>query len=361
MASLGNMVLALIGVFMSLCSWQLAAVNAFAPPSSNIDTKSIRSQSYAPLGASVYYPDDWDSGSNGYEETSSNDIFGGFGSGISTPFDEAFLQIATQLSSDPAVTSTLAKLASAFSPPGFDIDLGNINDVRCHAVDGRHLEIEAVVCDDLQCSSLLVPVDFPEECSVEGHVSECILRNVHHLDATGERILQEKQQVFEEESDARRAFEALQSLDSEYLAPHASEGGSLPYWWVPALASEDEQECELLQQLLNGDDLQEMMRGLASHVLYLHGPPMNADGSLSQDFGEGSVVRSVHVKAVGPAGLVLRVQYSVGGKTWEDVGGLNNEAVMDLPVKFEDMDANYVSGRRSIREEVLMMVSSVNA
>jgi hypothetical protein len=51
------------------------------------------------------------------------------------------------------MTSTFARLASAFSPPGFAIDIANVNDVRCLSVDDRHVEIEAVVCDDLECSS----------------------------------------------------------------------------------------------------------------------------------------------------------------------------------------------------------------
>ena len=213
------------------------------------------------------------------------------------------------------------------------------------------MEIEAVVCDAMECSALLVPVDFPEECDVneQGGLTECILRNVNYLDATGEHLLRERENIFAQEGEAQLALEVLQSLDSEYLKsstpPFVS---SLPEWWVPPNSAEDSTECDLIQNLLNGDDFQDMMRGLAMRAHF---------------FGEGSMVRSVRVKAVGPVGMVLKVQFSIEGRSWLDSGGLNNEDVMDVPIKFDEMSTGFGHGHygeRSIREQVLMIVSSVN-
>lgn len=334
------------------------AVEAFAPPPISAAgprhhrPNHQQQRDSAPLGASVYYPDG--SVENDYYEDSPSpqDVFG-FSSttiGIGGVVPDLFGRIADHLSSDPAVTSTLARLASAFSPPGFAIDIANVNDVRCLSVDDRHVEIEAVVCDDLECSSLLVPVDFPEACNLDAEGLEaCVLRNLHNLEARGSEVLQDREGVFAEEDEALRAFEALQSLESEYLSGPSSSGGALPYWWEPALSSEDVVECDLLEQLLNGDDFNDVMRGLAEHAI-LH------EGSVDLT---GRAIRSAWVKALGPAGMVLKVQLSIGGRTYHDDGGLNNEAVVDVPVRFDEMLPSGGAGR-SIREEVLSIVSFVS-
>lgn len=326
----------------------LNAASAFAPTNPN------RAQhSRQPRGASIYYPDDNGGCSyyeHGYEASSStsDDIFS-FASAWESTF---FGQLANQLSSDPTNTHTLAKIASAFSPPGFAIDLSHVNNVRCHSVDNRHMEIEAVVCDDFECSSLLIPVDFPEMCDVnDTDLSGCILRNMSILDGTGQHVLQERDHVFAQEEEAQLAFEVLQSLDSEYLKSSTPFG--LPAWWGPPLSKEDETECDLIQDLLNHDeDLRDMMRGLAEQGLLF-------DADLSSEL-IGRSIQNVQVQAVGQEGMVLKVQLSLSGKTGYDEGGLNNERVLDVPVKFDDVCPAAVT-HGSVRDKVLAAVESVNA
>ena len=56
--------------------------------------------------------------------------------------------------------------------------------------------------------------------------------------------------------------------------------------------------------------------------------------------------------------MVLTVQVSVRSKTWEDVGGLNNETVVDVPIKFDEMSTGYWYGHygeRTIREQILRL------
>jgi len=329
MASSNNSILSILtGVAL------MATAVAFTPPSSATRQQQHRLTTSS-IGALIYYPDD----TNSYEDTSMTDdsIFS-FRSSSSDSTMPIFSHLASAFSSDPATTLTLAKLASAFSPPGFPIDLANVNDVRCLSVDERHLEIEAVVCDHMECSSLLVPVAFPQECSVDEGLEECILRNVNDLNTRGEHLLQEKENVFADEGEAQRAMEALSSLNSEYFTSTAA-AGSLPYWWEAPVSAYDVDECNLLQQLLNSNDFRDMMRGLAEHAL-LH--------DSEQDL-MGKTIRSVHVKAVGPAGLVMEVQLAFDG-------GFNNE-VLDAPIRFDDMCVNEGAG---IREKVLTIVSSVS-
>lgn len=323
--------------------------------------QSSSSSVAAPRRATVYYPDD-DGGGEGHhdDDATQDDVIYGFGPAHSLGYgpvsahsidDPLFGQLAGHLSSDPATTSTLARLASAFSPPGFAIDLANVNNVRCLSLDNRHIEIEAVVCDDVECSSLLVPVDFPEACELNDDdtaLQDCILRNVHNLDVTGEHVLRERERVFDEEREAHRAMDALQSLDSEYLRSAASTN-SLPYWWAPPASADDVSECDLIQQLLNGDEFQDMLKDLATSVLLF-----------SHELGEDGVVRSARITAVGPEGIVLKVQVSLNGRTYDDEGGSNNEAVIDKPIRFSEMLPSN-GETRGIREQVLMIVSSVNA
>jgi len=79
----------------------------------------------------------------------------------------------------------LARLASAFSPEQYPIELKQINSIRCASLDSKHLEIEAITCDNLDCNSLLVSVDFPNECLWDAgtpNFEDCVMKNVDVLD-----------------------------------------------------------------------------------------------------------------------------------------------------------------------------------
>lgn len=107
----------------------------------------------APLRVAIYYPDD-DGGT--YRVDEETDIFG-FSDTLSSGMSYIFDPLAAQLTSDPTITSTLARLASTYSPPGFDINLELLNEVRLQSLDNTKMEIEAVICDETECSALLVP------------------------------------------------------------------------------------------------------------------------------------------------------------------------------------------------------------
>src|SRR5210317_1128900 len=129
--------------------------------------------------ATIYYPDE--SSKDGSAATFMKQEFC-TNIDVSKELSFSSHHLADRLSRDPDNASTLARIASAFSPPGYTVDLTNINDARCLHVDNTHLEIEAVVCDNYECSSLLIPVNFPQECNVEYGLEECVLKNVEDLD-----------------------------------------------------------------------------------------------------------------------------------------------------------------------------------
>ena len=296
------------------------------------------------LRATVFYPDEGDDdyASNEFYAASTADIT----SKSSDEFIEAQLtQLADRLFSDEQV-SLLARLASAFSPPGHSIDLSNINSVRCLYVDTKHLEIEAVVCDDYECSSLLIPVDFPIECNLDDGLEDCVVNNVHSLEQQGDDLIRERKNAVANEEDIQKAYDVLQLVGGTSDS-HWQSSTKLPEWWVPPI-SQDVAECDMILNLLNQADWQNEMRRLCMHVLQ-----ESCDPGISYD----DEVQLALVKAVGPVGMVLEATVSCRGRSVYDDGGINNVALKNVSIKFgSDGD----SGGASIRDNILQVVSSIN-
>ena len=195
-----------------------------------------------------------------------------------------------------------------------------------------------MVCNDHECSSLLVPVDFPEECSLEDGMEECVINNVHNLNHQGDNLIQERMNVFAEEEEAQKAHEIFKLIsDSEYLKRRSE----LPEWWVSPTSS-DYSECSMIESLLNGADWQLEMRCLCKEML--------------QESGTDDEVQLARVKAIGSTGMILEAHVLLGGKSIDDYGGMNNIAIVDVPIKFPS--ERY--GDASIRDHVLNIVSSVS-
>lgn len=312
---------------------------AFITPSHKVRTQHGLS---APLKARIYYPDDYveEDFAEFIDQASYNinsDIFN----------DAPLSQLADRLFRDPDNASLLARLASAYSPPGYSIDLPNISNVRCLCVDTKHLEIEAVVCDNYECSSLLVPVDFPKECDWDG-LEECVLKNVQSLNKQGDDLIQERMHEFADEEEAQKAFDVFKLVGvSDYLKPSPTH---LPDWWVPPTSSEEVSECDMIERVLNGADWQLEMRGLCKHVLLQE----SGDAGVSS---EDEVQRAL-VKAIGPAGMVIEAHVSRGEKSVYDFGGLDDSAILYVPIKFP---LQSMGGNASIRDHVLGIFSSANA
>mmetsp|Transcript_19274 Transcript_19274/g.30156 ORF Transcript_19274/g.30156 Transcript_19274/m.30156 type:complete len:331 (+) Transcript_19274:145-1137(+) len=304
-------------------------ITAFSTPSHKIRTHHAPS---APLRAIIYYPDDFDFNEDldSYLEQAV-DINSELLNGIQHS------ELADRLFSEPEKASVLARLASAYSPEEYSIELSNINDVRCSYVDTKHLEIEAVVCDNYECSTILVPVDFPKKCDLDSGLTECVLNNLENLDNQGADHIQARMNYFADEEEFKKAYDVFKLIGgTDYLK---SSPTKLPEWWVPPTSSEDVSECDMIEKLLNEADWQLEMRGLCKQVL-------------NEAVNDGDEIKLALVKAVGPAGMVLEAQNWRRGKSVYDDGGMSNIDILDVHVKF-------ASGSASIKDRVLRVFSSV--
>ena len=197
--------------------------------------------------------------------------------------------------------------------------------MRLQKLDSSSISIETIICEANECAALLVPVTFAEECMLDDALRECVLQNMQALDTEGDDIREEKENIFEEEKEAQKAFNVLQSFDVDELKTGLS---TLPEWWVYPTSAGDISECELIEELLNGNDFQSVLRSLASYML----PSERRLGAVS-------------VKLVGARGMLLKVELKQGN-------------TIDVPVKYSEHTGH--DGSRSIREQVLLVVSSMS-
>ena len=231
--------------------------------------------------------------------------------------------------------ATLAHLASAYSPEGHAIDLKHINSVRCASLDEKHLEIEAILCDDIGCNSLLVPVDYPNECLLNENSSdtsdsssfeECVVTNVHSLDVDVQTKLFNKKQT---DTDAESVYKTL-----ELAARLMKDASAFSAWWEIELCGsewwtfpetdDDVTECQLLKDLLNGDDMLDVRMDLARQTLNTF-----------------AAIHHVEVMEIGQLGMILKIVFVMVES------GIVEEF---LPMQFAQTDG-------SIRTKVLSSLS----
>jgi hypothetical protein len=189
-----------------------------------------------------------------------------------------------------------------------------------------------VLCDDLECNSLLVPVDFPKECLVgddgDGDslaIEDCVIENIDALEREGEAILVSQVRESEDLQDGMR-YETLESAKA-FLRDAPLD---FPDWWVPPNKKEDS-ECELLAELLNEEDMLDERTRLACRACM---------------FLPNEDIKLVKVQVVGPAGLLLKVEVDPCGE--RDEGTITEK---EVSIKFP--------GAGSVREKMLELLSSV--
>ena len=227
--------------------------------------------------------------------------------------------------------TTLAHLASAFSPVDYPVNLERIDSIRCVSIDNKHLEVEATLCDDIECNSLLIPVNFPNECLLDGEydtkaLNECIMTNVDELDREAENKL-----FHEAVSEDRRAEQVYETLQS---ATRLLEDAPavFPDWWVAPNTKEDVSESKLLKDLLNEEDMTDARIDLIRH---------------HHNLTDDTVVLWAKVMVVAPRGLILKFHTSVSGSEYGSV------AKDSLIIKF-------CKGNCTIREKVLQLLATTN-
>jgi hypothetical protein len=110
--------------------------------------------------------------------------------------------------------AALARLAVAYSPVDRTINIKNINQVKLLNLSDTHIDIEALVCDDVACVSLAVPVSFPSNCSDKSRnhteFEHCVIDNLGELDRLAtqaiDKMLEAEQQEAMEIESFRNMF-----------------------------------------------------------------------------------------------------------------------------------------------------------
>lgn len=176
----------------------------------------------------------------------------------------------------------LARLAAAFSPNA--LQLKQIEHVNVLVVDNQHLDIEAVVCEDDGCVTLLIPVQFPSPCDDNnGGMDECVIDNLLMLDDHAATVIEQKE-----------LRERSQTADDYWRQELITCGDydELPHWWMAGLPS----DCTTIQSLLNGEDFLHEIKSLAFHHLQ------------SQVVNRSFRVEQAAVAGLCPSGMILRAR-----------------------------------------------------
>ena len=205
--------------------------------------------------------------------------------------------------------ASLARLACAFAPPDQGLHLQDLASAQVVNVDEHHVEISAIMCQEEECLSVFVPVEFLHPCYNSPNVEECILLNIEELDGEAQtRIVAEEQTA-----NALQENDFIMSALAEEPMPK-----DVPLWWAFPEEGYLADECRGLKELLNEPDFANDLQVLATQHI----------GKLCPD----DVLKAA-VAAVGPSGMLLRAQVRQGAG---DVPSSTTDqaSVFDLPIAF---------------------------
>ncbi len=252
--------------------------------------------------------------------------------------EEEYTTIAEHLTCNKDREASLARLAVAFSPPDRSVKLEDIHRVHIIEVRNDHIEISAVVCDEADCLTLLVPVTFPHDCNVSDDESsdsmeECVLDNIFELDVEAQEVLRQRQieKQLEASDQERELLNALYSSDDIHL----------PSWWKPPVNDDMVEECQKIKGILNQDEFRSQVKALAS------------DGLAFCDDGDLFEIHRAAVCSIGPAGFYFR---AIATKKMQSAKKNVSYTILEIPNKAFDGE---ISEASELRAAVLGIVASV--
>ncbi len=186
--------------------------------------------------------------------------------------------VAESISYDSDRLGSLARLAVAFSPPERALKLNQIERVDVICVSQKHIDIQAIICEDGGCVSLAVPIQFPKACDRGAHLEGCVVGHLDSLVESASAVL----------SDGRN-IETHGDLSSD-----GNGNVDYPAWWVSPSSSDLVEECKRMCSILNEDEFQPEVMALAQDAM--------------QSVGPGLITMAAKVASIGPAGFYFRVQ-----------------------------------------------------
>jgi hypothetical protein len=281
----------------------------------------------SPLSATIFsYDEESDSQTSSFDASSSI---------LDENYPDATSSVSTLISNDDTKMSSLARLAVAFSPPGQSLDLEQIRDLQIVNVDPSHIEISAVVCDEMQCVTLLVPINFPHSCGSTTGMEECVLENIDELDEEAQGVIQKRNEIEHYQASSQHA------LDEDIMsALHAStENVELPNWWISPETNRDlVEECQLIRRLLNQEAYMNEVIALASI-------------GLQEEMMHDVNIAKAIVMAVGPSGLYFRAATTNQDGTY---------TILDIPLRLRGPDGSQtLNDPESLRAAVLGAIAMV--
>ena len=238
--------------------------------------------------------------------------------------------IADHISHDRQRVGSLARLAAAFAPSDQPVDIQRLDRVGVHAIDERHVEIEAVMCDQSDCTSVLVPITFPHECEVstddDSSDSESTRRSTESVEAC---VIENLEELDEQ---TRTTLDLMEELSSPVL--------QYPDWWISLQSLgnlELVQEALTIQRLLNEEDFSNDVRNLVCRALGI-------------DANQSYLIDKARVVDIGPVGFCFKAIAAAG------TGGKAH--VVEASLAFDDGEARIDAG--SLRSAVLLAVEETS-
>jgi len=282
----------------------------------------------------------WDDESSSYTSTfdePDHDILGQYDNSISHGYNS----IADTISQNSEKTASLARLAAAFAPPDQSIKMEDITQIQVIQVSSSHIELSAVVCDESQCVTILVPVPFQHDCtgSCSDSEYECVLNNIDDLDDQAKQLLQQKS--LGSRSEERELLRSL--YDNTNL--------KYPHWWVSPQSPDMFGESQYIN-ILNQDTFQDQIQALAKKGL-----ERTQDGHLFE-------IKRAAVCAIGSAGFYFRAiavqkdNYDVMS-TSSSSKGESPCTILEIPYRFSAHQSSMITDASSLRSAVLSAVSSI--
>lgn len=297
----------------------------------------------------------WDEESDSYKKSFDEDTIlsetDSYSSSSASAHQLVYTSIANSLSHNKDKIASLARLAVAFSPPENAMNIDDINHIHIVEITNDHIELSAVVCDQSECITLLVPITFPHDCRSDDNSEDvdaetCVLDNIYELDQEAQSVL--KQREIQHNLYGGKNTNLERDLMAEL---HSKSSIELPSWWITPKSYELAEECQKIKNILNQDAFQGPLVALASEGLAFCG-----------DDGELFVIHRAIVSSLGPAGFYFRAIASRRG------GNDDNEkqfSVIDIPysIFLENNQAtnNEITDPAILRSQVLGAVASVSA
>lgn len=204
------------------------------------------------------------------------------------------LVVARSLTDDRSRMGSFARLAAAFSPPERGIGIKDIERVEVSCVRENSIELEAMLCEEMGCVRLSVPITFPNECDGDPNLG-CAIQNLDTLDIRAETMVMHMQASMEELSLDNADLDELVALNDKM---------SLPTWWVSTdLDKALEKECTSIQSLLNEAEFHPEVVALAQDGMEKNANLGNGWEKITSDYR----VQRAKVAAVGPSGICMKV------------------------------------------------------